>query len=153
MAKNTDVTSVLRQLEDTFELYLVKKTPYSLPANWKELIVKFAPWISLILLIVALPAILAVFGLGTLLMPFSFLGGFHGGFNYILSLVFSLITLVLEALAIPGLFKRSKGGWRFAYYAALVGALENLVTFNLGGLVIGGLLSMYILFQVKSYYK
>jgi len=153
MAKNTDVTSALGQLEDTFELYLVKKAPFTLPDNWKELIVKFSPWISLILLIVAVPAILAVFGLGTLLMPFSFLGGFKGGFNYILTLVFSALTLLLEGLAIPGLFKRSLGGWRFAYYAALVSALENLVTFNLGGLVIGGLLSMYVLFQIKSYYK
>lgn len=153
MAKNTDVKSALGQLEDTFELYLVKKAPFSIPNNWKELIVKFSPWISLILLIIALPAILAIFGLGTLLMPFSFLGGLRGGYNYIFTLVFSGITLVLEALAIPGLFKRSMGGWKFAYYAALVGALENLITFNLGGLVIGGLLSMYVLFQIKSYYK
>jgi branched-subunit amino acid transport protein len=153
MAKNTDVKTALGQLEDTLETYLVDKAPFSIPDNFKELIVKFSPWISLILLLVALPAILAIFGLGAILTPFSFLGGISAGYNYIFTLAFSVVTLVLEALAIPGLFKRSLGGWRFAYYAALVSAVQNLVTFNLGGLVIGGLVSMYVLFQIKSYYK
>ncbi len=153
MAKNTDLKSALGRLEDTLETYLVDKAPFSIPTEWKEVIVKFAPWIALILMIIALPAILGVLGLGTILMPFSFLGGLRMGYNYMLSLIFSVVTLVLEAMAIPGLFKRSEKGWKFIYYATLLGAVENVLTFNLGGLVIGSLLSMYILFQVKSYYK
>lgn len=153
MAKNTDIKSALGQLEDTLETYLVDKAPYSIPSEWKETIVKFSPWIALILMIIALPAILGVLGLGTILMPFSFIGGLRMGYNYILSLIFSVVTLVLEAMAIPGLFKRSEKGWRLVYYATLLGAVENVLTLNLGGLVIGTLLSMYILFQVKSSYK
>ncbi len=153
MAKNTDLKSALGRLEDTLETYLVDKAPFSIPTEWKEVIVKFAPWIALILMIIVLPAILGVLGLGTILMPFSFLGGLRMGYNYMLSLIFSVVTLVLEAMAIPGLFKRSEKGWKFIYYATLLGAVENVLTFNLGGLVIGSLLSMYILFQVKSYYK
>lgn len=152
-AKSTDIKSALGQLEDMFELYLVKKAPFSIPDNWKEIIVKFSPWISLILMIVALPAILAVLGLGTLFMPFSYLGGLDVGFNYTVGLIFSAVILVLEAIAIPGLFKRSLKGWRFVYYASLLGMVQNLVTLNLGGLIIGGLISMYVLFQIKSYYK
>lgn len=153
MAKNTDLKSALGQLEDTLELYLVDKAPFSIPSEWKEIIVKFSPWIALFLMIITLPAILGILGLGTLLVPFSYLGGLRMGVNYMLSLGFSAVIIVLDALAIPGLFKRSLGGWRLVYYAALLGALESLVTFNLGGLVIGSLLSMYILFQIKSYYK
>lgn len=150
--KTGDILSALGQLEDTLELYLVKKAP-AMPEAWKKVIVKLAPWITLILLILALPAILAVFGLGAILTPFSFLGGVRYGFNYMASLVFSVITIILEAMAIPGLFKRSEKGWRLVYYATLVGAVESLLTFNIGGLIIGTGISLYILFQVKSHYK
>ena len=142
----------LTQLNDTLELYLVKKAP-SLPENAKETIVKFGPWITLIMIILALPAILAIFGLSAVVMPFSYLGGFHLGLNYTISIIVSAIVLVIEALAIPGLLKRSKSAWNLVYYATLIGAVQNLISFNLGSLVIGTLLSLYILFQIKSYYK
>ena len=38
----------LSKLESTLEEYLVKKAPYQLPADVKEGIVKFGPWIILI---------------------------------------------------------------------------------------------------------
>lgn len=151
--KSADLKSAMTQLEGTLETYLVDKAPFTIPSEWKELIVKFAPWISVVMMIVTLPAVLAVLGLGAAVMPFSYLGGMKFGFSYTVGFLFSIVMLVLEALAIPGLFKRSEKGWRLVFYASLLGAVENLLTFNLGGLVIGGLISMYILFQVKSYYK
>lgn len=151
MATN-DFQSYLSKLEDTLALYLVKKAPV-LPANIKEAIVKFAPWITLVVLILTLPLVLAVLGLGALVTPFAFLGGVTAGTNFILTLLFSGVSLVLEALAIPGLFKRSKKAWNLIFYAALLGGIQNVVTFNLGGLLIGTLLSLYLLFQVKEYYK
>ncbi|OGK23902.1 hypothetical protein A3A46_01045 [Candidatus Roizmanbacteria bacterium RIFCSPLOWO2_01_FULL_37_13] len=144
--------SYLKQLEDLLSEYLVKKAP-ALPVNVKEAIVKFAPWVTLVVFIITLPVVFAVFGLGAILAPLSFLGGVNAGTNYILSLVFSAIQLVLEAMAIPGLFKRSKSAWTLVFYASLVGGVQSIVTFNLGGLIIGTLLSLYILFQVKEYYK
>jgi len=142
----------LKQLEDLLTEYLVKKAP-ALPANIKEVIVKFAPWATLVIFIITLPIIFAVLGLGAILAPFSFFGGITAGTNYILTLIFSVIQLVLEAMAIPGLFKRTRSAWNLVFYAALVGAVQNIATFNLGGLVIGTLLSLYILFQIREYYK
>ncbi len=150
--KSSDFKGYLAKLENLLAEYLVKKAP-AIPANFKEVIVKFAPWVTLIILILTLPLVLAVFGLGALLAPLSFMGGMTAGTNYILTLVLSGIQLVLEAMAIPGLFKRTKGAWNLVFYAALVGGIQNLVTFNLGGLLIGTLLSLYILFQVREYYK
>lgn len=49
-----DFKSYMNQLEDLLTEYLVKKAP-ALPANVKEVIVNFAPWITLILVILALP--------------------------------------------------------------------------------------------------
>ena len=154
MAKSTtDAKSALGQLEDTLEVYLVDKAPFQLPANIKELIVKFAPWISLIMLIITLPAILLAFGLGALVAPFAFLGGVQAGVSFGVGMIFGLVMLVLEALAIPGLFGRKKSAWNLLFYASLLGAIQNVLSFNLGGLVIGTLISLYFLFQVKSYYK
>lgn len=151
--KSTDLKSALGQLEGTLDTYLVDKAPFSIPAEWKEIIVKFAPWITLILMVVALPAILGLLGLGTLMMPFGYLGGIRYGFMYMAGIVFSAVIIIMELIALPGLFKRSLSGWKMVYYATLLTAVENLVTFNLGSLIIGGLISLYILFQVKSYYK
>lgn len=154
MATNdSGLKSSLGKLEEILDLYLVKKAPFSLPDNVKEIIVRFAPWIALIVLIVSLPAVLVLFGLGTILMPFSYLGGVHAGAGYTLSLIVLAVSLVIEAIAIPGLMKKQKNGWYLIYYSTLINAVYNLISFNLGGLIIGTLLSLYVLFQIKSYYK
>lgn len=151
-AKSKDFKSYLADVEKLCEEYLVDKAP-ALPKGAKEAIVKFGPWISLVLIIMALPLILGVLGLGAILAPFSLLGGLQAGVGYSLSIIFSVVMLVIEIVALPGLFKRQKSAWYLMFYASLVGALQNLVAFNLGGLVIGTLLGLYVLFQIKSYYK
>lgn len=69
-----DMKSYLSGLENVCEEYLVKKAP-ALPEGAKEAIVKFGPWIALILLVLSAPVLLGLLGLGTVLMPFSYLGG------------------------------------------------------------------------------
>lgn len=153
--QKTDFKTVTKSLEDTLELYLVKKAP-SLPTNAKDVIVSIAPWLTLVFVIIAIPAILLVLGLGTLLMPFGFLGGPTVGFQgmaSLLALILTLPSVILEGMAIPGLFARSRQGWNFLFYSTVLSGLYNLVTFNLSGLIIGTLLSLYLLFQVRSYYK
>lgn len=150
--KGTDFKSSMSSLEETLEVYLVDKAP-KLPENIKEIIVKFAPWISLIVLVVTLPAILLAFGLGALVAPFAFLGGLHAGVSFGVGMLFGAVILVLEALAIPGLFGRKRSAWNLLFYASILGAVQNLISFNLGGLIIGTLVSFYFLFQVNSYYK
>jgi len=142
----------LNQLEDLLHEYLVKKAP-ALPSNIKEAIVKFAPWATLVIFILTLPLVLAVFGLGAFFAPFSFMGGIAAGTNYLITILFSGIQMVLEAMAIPGLFKNTRRAWNLLYWATLIGALQNIITFNLGSLIVGSLLSLYILFQVREYYK
>ena len=149
---SNDWKSMLGQVESKLELYLVDKAP-SIPKEWKELMVKVAPWLTLIMAVISLPAILAVFGLSAILSPFAYLGGVRYGAGFTLTWIFSLAVLILNVLAIPGLFKRAKSAWYLLFYGALLSALQSLITFNLGGLIIGTLLGMYILFQVKELYK
>ncbi|MFA9288938.1 MAG: hypothetical protein ACEQSA_03600 [Weeksellaceae bacterium] len=151
-SKQTGFADLLTTLDKTLTEYLVDKAP-ALPTNIKELIVKLTPWLTLIFLILALPALLFLFGLGSFLTPLAFLGGAGEGTAYIITMVFSLIVVILEAMAIPGLFNRTRTGWMYLFYATLIGGVQNIVTFNIGGLIIGTLLSLYLLYQVKTYYK
>ena len=162
MAKVTDSKAdfkgALNNLEQILEEYLVKKAPFQLPKNVKEIIVKFAPYLAILGVIMGILGVLALLGAGTILAPLGFVGGMMTGrpflgMGYLVSIIFLGAMVVLEALAIPGLFSKSKKAWTFIYWSALVGVVQNIVSFNMGGLVIGGLISMYFLFQVKEYYK
>lgn len=152
MAKSTDIKSALGQLEDTLETYLVDKAPFSIPNDWKDLIVKFAPYLTLIGAVVSALGILSAFGITSMASSFMYFGGFRLGFWYWLMLIFTGIILVFEGLAVKPLFAKEKKGWRYIYYASLISALYSVVTFSFGGLI-GLVISLYILFQVKSYYK
>lgn len=151
-APTKDYKSYLTDLENVCEEYLVKKAP-AIPDNVREAIVKFGPWISLILLIMSAPVILGLLGLGALLTPFSYLGGMGAGFSYTASIIFTIVVMVMQIIALPGLFKRKMSSWRMMFYAALVETVHNVIIFNLGGLIIGTLLSLYVLFQVRKLYS
>ena len=156
--EGTDFKGTFGKLEVILEEYLVEKAPFQLPKNVKEIIVKFAPYLAIIGVVMGIPGVLALLGAGTILAPLGLVGGMMTGrpflgFGYIVSVVFLGVMILLEGLAIPGLFSRSKRAWTYLYWSALVGVLQNIISFNVGGLVIGGLISMYFLFQVKEYYK
>jgi membrane protease YdiL (CAAX protease family) len=150
--KNLGLKQGLGQLEETLEVYLVKKAPFSIPENWKELIVQFTPYL-IILGIVG--SILILFG--ALVSPFTaFLGPRYAlsySFNYVLSMVVLAVVIVLEAMAVPGLFKREEKAWRFLFYASLVNVVSGFLGGDWVGMIIGTLISWYILFQVKEYYR
>ena len=144
----------MKQLEKTLELYLVKKAP-ALPKNIKEILVKIAPWLAIVGVVIGLPALLAVFGFSAALstMPYGGYGMYRVGGGLSLAIIFMIATITLEALAIPGLMKRKMAGWNFLYYAVWVNAVYSLLNYEIVGLVIGTLISLYLLFQVKSLYK
>lgn len=151
-SKQNTVADTLKPLEVEIEKLVMKPQVPALPDHVKELIVKLSPWFAAISMIMLLPLILAAFGLSAIALPFSYLGGLNAGFGYTLSLVFSFGMIVLELLALPGLFKREQRAWRLMFYSTLLSLVQQLFSFNLGGLVIGGAISFYLLFQVKSKY-
>ncbi len=138
----------MNQLIETLNVYFGKKAP-QLPKGGKEFIVKVAPYLVIISILFGLPALLALFGLGAV-MPYAVYGGLSGG--WYISLLLSVVALVLEAVALPGLFKPSPKGWNFSFYSMLVSALSSLVMMNIVGMIIGLVIGFYILFQVKEYY-
>ncbi|HCR81448.1 MAG: hypothetical protein UY13_C0002G0140 [Candidatus Pacebacteria bacterium GW2011_GWB1_47_8] len=158
MAKPTKTTTVstaasLGQLEKVLEEYLVKKAP-ALPTNLKELLVKFAPYLAIIGVVLSVPALFTALSAGAWLSRNYYwaMTGATLGWQYYLALALSAVTVALEAFAIPGLFGRKMSAWKLLFYAVLVNTVYSLVYFNLAGLILGTLLSLYLLFQVRSYY-
>ena len=132
------------------DFYLVKKAPFQIPDGAKEAIVKYGPWIAVVLIVLAVPPILMLLGLGALLVPF---GGasYAAGFTYFTLLLIVEIGLAIAAL--PGLFARKMSGWRFLFYSRIIAIVSSLLAGLLVSAVIGGLLSLYILFQVRPLYS
>ncbi|MCR4329592.1 MAG: hypothetical protein NUV65_03525, partial [Candidatus Roizmanbacteria bacterium] len=153
MSKTTgekaDFGGAFKNLEVTLEEYLVGKAP-SIPKEWKEIIVKFSPYLAILGVVMGVPGVLALLGAGTVLAPLGFVGGMMTGrpflgLGFIINVLFMGVMILLQGLAIPGLFSRSKKAWTLLYWSALLGIVQNVISFNVGGLIIGGLVSMYVL--------
>lgn len=132
------------------DYYLVKKAPVQIPDAGREWIVKFGPWITVVLLVLTIPALLVILGIGTLLVPF---GGIAYAQGFGLAAIGLCVQVVLMVVALPGLFARTMSGWRLMFYAQAVGLLASLLGGSVVGALVGGLISFYILFQVRSLYK
>jgi hypothetical protein len=132
------------------DFYLVKKAPFQLPENAREWIVKFGPWITVVLLILLLPLLLVALGIGAVFIPFGGVG-YAAGFG-IMTIVL-IIELGLMIAALPGLFARKMAGWTLLFYSQLVGIVYNVFTGNVVGGLLMGLIGLYILFQVRTKYQ
>lgn len=151
------IFSNMAGLENTLNEWFVKKAPFQLPKGLKDFIVAVAPWLSLIGGVLAILAALAIFGLGSMVAPLTMYGGaaYAASFasTYMISLAVLGVAGILELLAFPGLRKRSIKGWRLLFYANLVWAVSELVNFQLLSFVLGVVVGLYFLFQVREYYK
>jgi hypothetical protein len=145
-----DTEQAPKDLMGFLDFYLVKKAPFQIPEAGRELIVKFGPWLIVILLVISLPALLFIFGVGSALMPFGGVG-YATGFG--LAAIFLVVQLALQVAALPGLFARKMSGWTLLFYSTIVGFIHSLVSYAIIGGIIGTLIGLYLLFQVRSLYK
>jgi len=143
-------TEAPKDLIGFLDFYLVQKAPFQIPDNIKEVIVKYGPWITAVLLLLSLPPLLVVLGVGTALMPFGGVG-YAAGFGYLT--VVLIIQIGLTVMALPGLFARKMAGWRLLFYSQLVNVVFGLLSGSIVGALIGAVISLYILFQVRSLYQ
>jgi hypothetical protein len=154
----SDVKGVLSQFEAILDDYMVQKAPFSLPQEVKEFIANVSPYLIIVLAVMALPIIFAALGLTAILSPFAMMGGYGYGFSWgfgaIVGLAVSVITVIMEVVAVPGLFKRTASAWRLLFYASIVSLIGTILSFS--GIIvgiIGAVIGWYILFQVKELYK
>jgi len=148
-----EVKSVVAQLEVTLDEYMVKKAPFALPLGLKGFLAAIAPYLIIISVILALPFILAALGLSTAFAPFAMMGGYGWGTGMMITFATTAIVLVLEVMAVPGLFKRTKASWNLMFYASLVNLVGGILALNVVGAIIGTIIGWYIIFQMKELYK
>lgn len=148
---NSNSSASLSNLESTLEEYFVKKAPFQIPPGAKEAIVKFGPWVMLILLVMSLPILFAALGLSAALLPATMMAGYSPLYN--VGMWVSVASLVVDAIALPGLFARKMSGWRLAFYATLLSVVASLVMGQIVSAILSAVIGLYILFQVKSMYK
>lgn len=142
----------MKELEKTLSAWFAKLP--NLPANVREVLVKLAPYFAIIGFVLSLPAILVLIGLGAVAGPIMAVGGmWSAAGSGAVALVFAIISAVLLGLSISGLFARHQEGWRYMYYNALAGGVYAILRFDLGSLIIGTGISLYVLFQIRSSYK
>ena len=146
----TPVSEAPKDLVGFLDFYLVHKAPFQIPDAGREWIVRFGPWITLVLLILLLPPLLIAFGIGTSLIPFGGVG-YAAGFGFFPLAV--IVEIGLMAAALPGLFDRRMAGWNLLLYAQLVSIVRSLLMGAIVGGLLLGLISLYILFQVRPLYR
>ena len=110
---------------------------------------KFGPWITLVLLVLALPPLLFVLGVGAAFVPFGGIG-YATGFGYLTIVLIAELGLMVAAL--PGLFARKMSGWRLLFYAQILSFVFSLLSGSIIGGILGVVIGMYILFQVRPLY-
>jgi hypothetical protein len=145
-----DGTQAPKDLTGFLDFYLVQKAPFQLPDGVREFLVKYGPWIMLVFMVLSIPAILFVLGIGTFAMPFGGMG-YAAGFG--IAVIGMIITFALNAMALPGLFARKVSGWTLLFYGELVSIATSLLQGAVISAVIGGLIGLYILFQIRGLYK
>jgi hypothetical protein len=132
-------------LEKELEPIFTKQLP-SFPDNIKDLLVKIAPFLAIIGVVFGVLGV----GLGALLSPFAW---FSGSLIYGIGMVFLVIMIALEGLAIPGLFAQKKEGWKYMYYAQFVSAIFNLCMGSWISGILGAFIGFWILFQIREKYS
>jgi hypothetical protein len=129
--------------EQWLEKHLGPQAKVLLPARHQENYVRFLPWVAVIFLPIKLAAVLLLVGV-------SMLAALVGSFSPLASAL-ALVVFVLDLIALPGLFGRTRRGWAFFTYALAVNALGNVFSFSLFGLATSTLM-FWIAFQVKPRY-
>jgi hypothetical protein len=146
----TNTTQPPRDMIGFLDYYLVEKAPFQIPDNGREWLVRYGPWIAMVLMVLSLPALLFALGVGAALSP---LAGLGYATNFTYHALGALVQIGLTVAALPGLFARKMAGWQLLFYATLVSLVFSLLSGSIVSGLIGALISFYILFQVRPLYK
>jgi hypothetical protein len=146
----------MEKLETSFEDIFLKNAPYQLPKGAKEWLVKWAPLLVVVSVILSAFSILSSINAGSYYARLGVYIGAGFGLRYYLGIAVFALQVVIMAAAYPGLKSHHKSGWKMLFYSGLVSLAYAVVSsFNIAGLfwsLIGSAIGFYILFQIKSYY-
>lgn len=131
----------------------VGMAPIQLPKPLKEWIVKYGPWVILLVLGIFLPVILGALGISAIILPFSTSISPKISAGLSVQLIFYIVELGLLIAALPGLFARKMQGWKLVLFAVLANFVIDLFDLHVINALVTVIVGLYVAFQVRSYYK
>jgi len=151
--------------------WLVKKAPFQLPENGKKGLVTALPWIALVLGILELFAAWGLWTLATFTSRITDAVNQLSAYGYTspvsatvgpviwLSLIIVLAEAVMFLVAFAGLKAHKKSGWTMMFWISLLNIVYAVVylfvnqsIFSLLMSLVGSVIGLYLLFQVRSFY-
>jgi hypothetical protein len=156
----SDSASFFGQIDDYLHDFLVERAP-ELPENVKETFVKFMPIINMVVIFTSIySAFLSIYYV-LLLQKMNILSSGVFGYGYLgqgnalssgLSIAVYGFVLYFLCKAQMGLQAKQSSAWKFLVFAQLINTVIAILSFSLPWLF-GNLITLYILYQIKSYYK
>ncbi len=131
------------------------KLPH-LPKNAQDVLVKVMPYIALLFGLLGVFGAISGLGILTATSPLAIMGGAEGVSAYGGGFVASLIWLISAGLmlaAYPGLNTRKHKGWDLLFWSEIASLLGSIVALSFVSGLIGALIGVYLLFEIKSHYK
>lgn len=145
--KSNSSNDLMGMIEEWFN-----KLP-ALPENGRKGLAGAMPWIALIFGILGVVTGIAGFGMLTATSPFTAMYfGTGREMSIIISSLIGLLGSVLLLISFPGVKAYKMSGWKFLFYSQIVWIISSVFTISLGG-IIGDLIGLYLIFQIKKYYK
>jgi hypothetical protein len=142
------------------EPYFTKQAPFQIPAKWRENLVNWIPWINLVVGILLLPVALVALGFAGFVSVVATSVGFADGPLVLISGLFLIASIALLFITFPGLKARKLSAWKLVFWADIVyfvyGIINSVGTgmiFNIVMQLLSTAIGLYVLFQIKSYYK
>jgi len=132
---------------DMLEVWF-KKAP-ELPTNVRQTLVNITPWITLIFGVLGIIAGLGAVGVS----PVAMYGGVGNSTMLLLGGVLTIVASVMMLMAYPKTKALKAQGWTLLFWSTVVSLISSLVVGSIANAVIWGIIELYILFQIKSYYK
>ncbi len=83
----------------------------------------------------------------------SYLYSYGSGGYGIIGIMLVGMSIVMELAALLGLFHYKRIGWLYLFYGQILAILNELVHLNLINFIFGTIISFYLLFQIRGYYR
>ena len=140
--------SVMALLDDL----LGNRSPIQIPGKVKFLMAKFGHWLVILLMVLVLPGQLIGLGMRAAMLPFASMAGTDSSLQLAFALATLLFLIVIMIMALPGLQTRKVIGWQLLVLADMINLAYGLLTGGVVGPVLGALIGLYVLFQLRRYY-
>ena len=144
------------------EPYFTTQAPFQIPTNGREMLVSWLPWINLVGGVLCVLLFLSLLGLAGVVTTVSVVAGYNPGVYIWIPMLILLAQGVIHLVAFPGLRKNKLNAWKLLFWADVIFFVYNIANgfvypsgliSGIIGAIVSVLIGMYLLFQVKNYYK